>query len=726
MTSIQASSEIVILHGKEHRTAIGGGLPLRLSAPFGCNSAAGLSRELRKIDQLLNEERLPDLLVDLSIFRGEKPLYQHMVDSFGGPVGFLPHYLAYDPNTKTISDSAFLREVERAVSSGISHLTLHITSDTDILSVARQDRILPSTSRGGGIALDDVLANRIEENVFRRNFNEIVNILSGSSVVVSLGSTFRPAATSECLDRAHVLELERQTFWAQEFRQRCIPVMREGLGHSLLSDIDEFAALLRKQRIRIPLMTLGPLGADACGRHDPIAMATAIGRMAQLPDFAVFQVISELEHAGGVPNSRSGIDAVRIGRAVADVVNSDRGFSARQSRVGTHRSYQESCVTPFTANGWSRRASVSKGCVRCDEECPLITDRTEGREPFLSELNKQLPSDIADLVMSVVNEVRIYLEPRGILLFGSTAKGYFSYSDIGESKKLISDIEMNVFLGNGQPIPSLTYLADVVDSALMQYGNEQPLFDIDIRVLNGDKKLPDYRSITRRELFCYSICDGTEPTGIVCNETDISHLIAATLHCTRSTLEWILLKQVLLSFYPESDQGWWSKCIWVSAVCKLSGVACARLGVPFRGTPEDADILRRVATTDLDREYVLTLRNAWRAKKDTTGHLIRKSQISGPDVLNWISVVIETISPSVSAERQSDLAHIRRMLTTLKEWCQVRDVSQLVASARSTFDEQLIKRRKGNELFARRYERHLRPAWSEGVAPKANRKNRLP
>lgn len=59
--------------------------------------------------------------------------------------------------------------------SGVRIITIHITPEIEIINLA-QKRIVPITSRGGGIVVKDFLLGKKEQNVYVRAIDEIISL----------------------------------------------------------------------------------------------------------------------------------------------------------------------------------------------------------------------------------------------------------------------------------------------------------------------------------------------------------------------------------------------------------------------------------------------------------------------------------------------------------------------------------------------------------------------
>lgn len=601
--------DVVILRGSRSSLALGRGLPLRLSVALGFNNSDGWTHEVRKLEHLLLPGvRRPDILVDLSTTRGDRRLYELMVDSFGGPVGTLPHYFAYIDDG-IVDDELFLEELKRALEAGVSHVTLHPTVSRQMYELSLKVRSHPITSRGGGIVLADLLRRNTDENVFERCWPEIISLLREAGVVVSLGSAFRPARVSEAMDAVHRAELSEQATWGARFASVGVDTIREGIGHIDVRRIPEFFQYFRASGGGV-LMALGPLAADHLGSHDPVGSAVAMGASAGATEFAVVQAISSMEHAGGVPPLGVTTASFRFARAAVDCVNIGRGFPWRSDRVAQFRESNTSCVTPPGTDGFATMKPVSPGCSRCATECPL--ELVDALSIWDAELPRRLPSELARSVIAFIKDLESTFGCGSVAVFGSTAKGHFAYARDGARLFVESDLELNVICDDPPEVSEINKwvasahrISDVLSGA-------QPMFDVDLRFRNrhGLELMP-YEDPTRRELYVYSLANGADFPEIPCSETDVGYRTDIQMQL-ESKANWLLLVLLAIAKAPAAERSWWMRALAASALCKLACPIAALLGVPFTSTPFDATLIESVESPV--HEFGPLLREAWRVR----------------------------------------------------------------------------------------------------------------
>lgn len=339
---------------------IGNQYPIRVNCNIGINNSGNYKNEVIKIDELLRtKESSPDLMMDLSTIRLTKPLYQYIIDNYGLAVGTLPVYLCYSKN-EGISKKRLLELLEEQAKQGVAFFTLHFTADLELYEIAKKSRLIPLTSRGGGMVLRDSFLNKRDSNILIECFDEIVSIVKKNNIAISLGTTFRPAGIVDALDEVHLLETHKQLELCQKLKALGVNVIVENIGHIDLSSIEKHSELLR--RFYAPIMPLGPLPTDNAEGNDHIASAIG-GAFAGFNNSAnILNSISPNEHLNSDIKIKDSINGIIAAKIAAHSVNITRFSDLREidDEIYKRRGEELSCI------------SKSKGnCERCDEFCPL-------------------------------------------------------------------------------------------------------------------------------------------------------------------------------------------------------------------------------------------------------------------------------------------------------------------------------------------------------------------
>ena len=638
----------VRLRGRDWSLSVGNGLPIRVSVPLGANSQSAVNTERRKLSKLLGPGvRRPDIFVDLSTYASEPRLYEIIAAEFGGPIGCLPHYICFQGGI--LDDSVLMAEFKRALDAGVSHFTIHVTATLQLLELASKTRRLPTTSRGGGIVLKDLIQRQVEKNIFQRNLVQIIRLLKGSGAAISLGSTFRPMSCNQVLDEVHKQESYLQNHYAQLFLNNGIPVMREGLGHATPKGIRKYFNFLRRQDIEPPLMALGPVAIDHAGRYDIVAASAGVVSLGEYDQLGIVQSITRQEHSGGVPSIEAQLEGLANARITADIVNADRGYDARSRLIALHRESSESCVTPPGDSGLALRRSHEPGCSRCQSLCPLTGNGERELHPFIHVLHQRLPIELHEKTVALYTKLK-GLEVGSIILFGSTAKDHFCYARVNGELRLQSDIEFNILSTSTMTSDQARKLTNLLSVYSLFVGENQPLFDIDVRVrLIGELSAISYARHFRRELFCYGITDGHDPEECLSTETDmISRAEAVSM--LASALEWALLRLIHVSRMPANCQNWWIQAVRASLICKIGAVATTALGVPFTGTTRDIVALELGTNGYTERKIANLVQRAWSARLDRTGTQLMTSPFSLDDVAFALKFAQSTVTAADIAD----------------------------------------------------------------------------
>ena len=267
------TGRVIKLRGRHRCVLIGDGTLVKVNTSIGCSHDHRIGVEHEKLAKLTSADYRPDLMMDLSIVRPDRPLYKAMVEDFGGPVGTLPHYLCYSARGG-IDRVQLLEEIEAHAEAGVAWMTLHVAVNRTLWDVARRTRATPVTARGGGMVVADMLLRDRPTGVFEEILPEVLSVLRRHGTALSLGTTFRPANVADALDEAHLAEIEFQGEAIAEAGRQGVPVLLEAVGHMTLDKALRFTRTIRHTfGYRLPIMTLGPTPTDAAVGEDHIANA---------------------------------------------------------------------------------------------------------------------------------------------------------------------------------------------------------------------------------------------------------------------------------------------------------------------------------------------------------------------------------------------------------------------------------------------------------------------
>ena len=244
---------------------VGGKAPIRINCNIGCNDLLGYAEEIEKINTIKLSGCVPDMMMDLSLIKVERPLYKVIIDELGIPVGTVLSYIPFSKERGLDWEECktYLLDLCK---SGISFVTIHFTANDRLLKLAKRDRLMVCTSRGGGLCLYDIHKNQRSQNLFYEHIDDVIEIVKTYDVAVSLGVTFRPATIFDACDEAHVEETKEQLKVCQYLQSRGVKVLVENVGHISIKSMETHAHLL--QQFDAPLMPLGPIPTDGAINED--------------------------------------------------------------------------------------------------------------------------------------------------------------------------------------------------------------------------------------------------------------------------------------------------------------------------------------------------------------------------------------------------------------------------------------------------------------------------
>ena len=352
-------NSIVLLKGKNYPVFVGRGLGLKINTSIGINHNERYKDEVEKIHTIAKHSFKPDIMMDLSTTKISTPLYLNIIEKIGCPVGTIPHYLCFN-SKKGIDKYELLETIEQQAQNGVSFMTLHVTADLR-MAEKTYSRVIPVISRGGSLLLRDMRINNRNENIILECLEEIIKILKKYSVVISLGTTFRPSTLSDAMDEVNLQEISEQHKIAKKLKSHGLRILMEGIGHIPIVKIPDYVSILRKEQY-IPFMPLGPIVSDRTQGEDHITSAIGACQIALLNGADIINSVTREEHTGGIPNISSILEAIDVANTVVKIIN-----DARFSKYFTKNSKEY-----FNCMG----KSDSLGCERCGKECPFIWNKS--------------------------------------------------------------------------------------------------------------------------------------------------------------------------------------------------------------------------------------------------------------------------------------------------------------------------------------------------------------
>lgn len=337
--------------------AAGPGAPTRVMALTGMTHLLGYDAQAEKIDALTQIQERPDIIADLSIVGSQRPLWKRVLDA-GCATATLPVYTATLRSSR-IDEAELLDIALEQLANGVGLLTIHPTPTRELVEAA-QKRIVPWTSRGGGLIINDLLASHDQENAYRKILPDLVPAALRHGAVLSIGATFRSANIFDSLDQVQQAEIDAQLKLASEIAEAGVGVIIESPGHARPADIVTCAR--RLAQAGFPIMPLGPIPTDIAIGWDHVAAAIGATLMGMEGGAHILAAVTREEHTGNVPTLESTLEAIRTARVAAHVIDIHQlGATESDARIVAQRAEHHTCVA----------GKYSPGCSRCATTCPL-------------------------------------------------------------------------------------------------------------------------------------------------------------------------------------------------------------------------------------------------------------------------------------------------------------------------------------------------------------------
>lgn len=341
-------------------------------------NACSVESEFKKAQLAL--EAGADMISDHSFFGNINSFHKKLISELGARLSIVASYelsVRYrQKNWDKLDSNRILSLIEEQISRGIDIITIHATltlKDLNILKTSK--RIIPMTSKGGGI-IADYMTRTGEENPYWVFFDEILQLISGTGVAISLGTTFRPASVCDKWDNFSECEITKMGELVAKADKLNVPIIVEGLGHVSIDQIEKIVKNTKAKCHNAPYRILSVSTDRAIGGDHisgAIAAAIAVANGANM-----IQAISRKEHIG-LPNIDDIVEAVtsaKIAATVGELVsigNYELEHKMAESRWknGCHGNLDFSIIPKSVLSSMINENQRSKSCSMCGDYCGL-------------------------------------------------------------------------------------------------------------------------------------------------------------------------------------------------------------------------------------------------------------------------------------------------------------------------------------------------------------------
>lgn|GEM_PF-1185565 len=230
---------------------------------------------------------------------------------------------------------------------GMDIITVHASFLQRHLSmVARSNRLIPTTSKGGGI-IASYMNLRGEENPYYLFFDDVLKVCGEYNVTISLGTAFRPATVCDTWDDLLIEELSVMGELVAKAQIAGVPIMIEGIGHATIGNIQTHIKLAKTLCHGAPYRIL-PMATDIALGYDHISAAIATAVAVANGANAVL-CISRAEHIG-LPSEQDLEEAIIAGKIAVHCGEISRSSgSLEKDRQMSLTRWSQGCKGDWTA-----------------------------------------------------------------------------------------------------------------------------------------------------------------------------------------------------------------------------------------------------------------------------------------------------------------------------------------------------------------------------------------
>lgn len=345
-----------------NKIKIGNNAETLLNILLGANQKENLKDEKSKIIEIMEKKYKINFITDLSLynFKKEEKLWKFILKETQFSVGTVPIYLATSENN-FINEEALKESIQEQMEEGVSIITIHPTPNRKLLELSKK-RLIPFTSRGGGVVLNDLIKSKKEENVYLRILEFIIKKAVENDVIISIGSSFRSASIIDANDLTYNEELKEQLKIADYMSSKGVKIILETPGHVDPNNLNKICKKLGQTPH--PIMPLGPMVTDIGELQDDLVGGIGAVLMGTQNCADILSVVTSEEHLGNIPSFTALEEAIKkyeiikhiIDLAKLNKIDDDYEISFKRKKI-------KSC-----------RVREKFNCNRCGELCPLLID----------------------------------------------------------------------------------------------------------------------------------------------------------------------------------------------------------------------------------------------------------------------------------------------------------------------------------------------------------------
>ena len=372
---------------------IGGKETSKVIASIGVTkSRDSVKQELRKAQ--IAAEYGASIIIDHSLVKNALDIQSNIARNIDIPFSVIPVYnaaaMVRSSDKESYSAEDLLTIIEDQAKLGADMLTIHASVlKEDIEDIKRSKRLIPCTSRGGTMVLENMAATN-DENYYWDHFDDVLAISKDYGLAISLGAIFRPASVADDMSNDILFwkEIERNGILVKMAQKAGVPIIVEGIGHASINIISEIIRRTKQICHDAPYRVL-TVATDAALGFDHVSSAIA-SAVAVANGADVITAVTRSEHVGlpSVEEVKEAVISARIAAHCGDIVklndyDKDIAMSKARNKIGCKGLIDASVCPRMTRESLEEhKVTLSeKKCAMCGDFCALSAiDRIMGFE----------------------------------------------------------------------------------------------------------------------------------------------------------------------------------------------------------------------------------------------------------------------------------------------------------------------------------------------------------
>lgn len=326
LRALVAKGEVAIPCNINHKAISPEGVGSRMRTKINVN--LGISGDAKNYDNEMKKVELAhkfgaEAIMDLSNYGKTNTFRRELVAKSPAMIGTVPMYDAIgylEKDLLEITAEDFLKVVRAHAEEGVDFMTIHAgINKRAVEAFRREGRKMNIVSRGGSLLFAWMMMTG-NENPFYEHYDEVLDILRGFDVTISLGDALRPGCIDDATDSGQISELIELGALTLRAWEKDVQVMVEGPGHMAMNEIAANMTLQKRICHNAPFYVLGPVVTDIFPGYDHIT--TAIGgaiAASSGADFLCYVTPAEHLRLPDVNDVKEGIIASKIAAHAADI-----------------------------------------------------------------------------------------------------------------------------------------------------------------------------------------------------------------------------------------------------------------------------------------------------------------------------------------------------------------------------------------------------------------------